>query len=96
MACGHTPPAQPEGRPTAMTTPPLPVAPPTVVPDSSRPDVVLVGGGIMSATLAALLNVVAPHWSITVFEAAERFVAGHLEEHLATLDLLVVATEDRG
>ena len=48
---------------------------PRPVPDSAQPDVVLVGGGIMSATLAALLNVVAPHWSITVFEAAPE-VAG--------------------
>jgi malate dehydrogenase (quinone) len=41
------------------------------VPDSANPDVVLVGGGIMSATLAALLGVVAPQWSVTVFESAE-------------------------
>ena len=41
-----------------------------VVPDSANPDVVLVGGGIMSATLAALFGVVAPHWNITVFESA--------------------------
>jgi malate dehydrogenase (quinone) len=39
------------------------------VPDSANPDVVLIGGGIMSATLAALLGVVAPHWSVTVFES---------------------------
>jgi malate dehydrogenase (quinone) len=37
---------------------------------SSTPDVVLVGGGIMSATLAALLGVVAPEWSVTVLESA--------------------------
>jgi malate dehydrogenase (quinone) len=43
---------------------------PGVVPDSANPDVVLVGGGIMSATLAALIGVVAPHWSVTVFESA--------------------------
>ena len=43
---------------------------PGVVPDSANPDVVLVGGGIMSATLAALLGVVAPQWSVTVFESA--------------------------
>ena len=43
---------------------------PGVVPDSTNPDVVLVGGGIMSATLAALLGVVAPNWSVTVFESA--------------------------
>jgi malate dehydrogenase (quinone) len=29
-----------------------------------------VGGGIMSATLAALIGVVAPQWSVTVFESA--------------------------
>ncbi|MFD2091025.1 malate dehydrogenase (quinone) [Blastococcus deserti] len=39
------------------------------VPDSANPDVVLVGGGIMSATLAALIGVVAPQWSVTVFES---------------------------
>src|SRR3954467_8070226 len=43
---------------------------PGVVPDSANPDVVLVGGGIMSATLAALLGVVAPQWTGTVFESA--------------------------
>ncbi|TFV66991.1 UNVERIFIED_ORG: malate:quinone oxidoreductase [Bacillus sp. AZ43] len=42
---------------------------PGVVPDSANPDVVLVGGGIMSATLAELLDVVAPEWSVTVFES---------------------------
>lgn len=42
---------------------------PGVVADSANPDVVLVGGGIMSATLAALFGVVAPDWSVTVFEA---------------------------
>jgi malate dehydrogenase (quinone) len=41
------------------------------VPDSANPDVVLVGGGIMSATLAALLDVVAPQWNVTVFESGE-------------------------
>ena len=30
---------------------------------SSNPDVVLVGGGIMSATLATLLGIVAPEWT---------------------------------
>ena len=45
------------------------------VPDSANPDVVLVGGGIMSATLAALLSVVAPQWSVTVFESGDE-VAG--------------------
>lgn len=40
-----------------------------VVADSANPDVVLVGGGIMSATLAALFGIVAPDWSVTVFEA---------------------------
>src|SRR4051794_24632048 len=46
------------------------VTPDGVVPDSANPDVVLVGGGIMSATLAALLGVVAPQWSVAVFESA--------------------------
>ena len=40
-------------------------------PDSANPDVVLIGGGIMSATLAALLGVVAPQWNVTVFESAD-------------------------
>jgi malate dehydrogenase (quinone) len=49
---------------------------PAVTSDSSStPDVVLVGGGIMSATLAALLGVVAPDWSVTVLESAAE-VAG--------------------
>jgi len=38
--------------------------------DVANPDVVLVGGGIMSATLAELLGVVAPDWTVTVFESA--------------------------
>ncbi|MGY1747919.1 malate:quinone oxidoreductase [Modestobacter sp. SYSU DS0511] len=42
---------------------------------SANPDVVLVGGGIMSATLAALLGIVAPDWTIEVFEAGSE-VAG--------------------
>ena len=42
----------------------------SAVADSANPDVVLVGGGIMSATLAALIGVVAPQWSVTVFESA--------------------------
>jgi malate dehydrogenase (quinone) len=37
---------------------------------TANPDVVLVGGGIMSATLAALLGIVAPDWEVTVFESA--------------------------
>jgi malate dehydrogenase (quinone) len=41
----------------------------------SNPDVVLVGGGIMSATLAALLGIVAPDWTVEVFESASE-VAG--------------------
>ncbi|MGY1643786.1 malate dehydrogenase (quinone) [Geodermatophilus sp. SYSU D00703] len=36
---------------------------------ATDPDVVLVGGGVMSATLASLLGVVAPDWSVTVFES---------------------------
>ncbi|MEI4270981.1 malate:quinone oxidoreductase [Klenkia sp. LSe6-5] len=46
-----------------------------VIPDTSRPDVVLVGGGVMSATLAALLGIVAPHWSVTLFEAGDKVAA---------------------
>ncbi|MGY1663160.1 malate dehydrogenase (quinone) [Geodermatophilus sp. SYSU D00705] len=42
---------------------------------ATDPDVVLVGGGIMSATLASLLGVVAPDWSVTVFESSSA-VAG--------------------
>ncbi|OMQ14535.1 malate:quinone oxidoreductase [Modestobacter sp. VKM Ac-2676] len=41
----------------------------------ANPDVVLVGGGIMSATLAALLGIVAPDWTVEVFEAGSE-VAG--------------------
>ena len=52
---------------------------PGAVPDSANPDVVLVGGGIMSATLAALIGVVAPQWSVTVFESAAD-VAGESSE----------------
>src|SRR3954462_8954382 len=40
------------------------------VPDSANPDVVLIGGGIMSATLAELIGLVAPQWSVTVVESA--------------------------
>ena len=46
-----------------------------VTTDAANPDVVLVGGGIMSATLSALLGVVAPDWSVTVFESGDA-VAG--------------------
>jgi malate dehydrogenase (quinone) len=46
------------------------VAADSPVPDSANPDVVLVGGGIMSATLASLLGVVAPSWTVTVLESA--------------------------
>src|SRR5688572_18665582 len=42
----------------------------SAVRDSANPDVVLVGGGIMSATLAALFGIVAPQWDVTVFESA--------------------------
>ncbi|WP_299955720.1 malate dehydrogenase (quinone) [uncultured Modestobacter sp.] len=42
---------------------------------SSNPDVVLVGGGIMSATLAALFGIVAPDWTVQVFESGTE-VAG--------------------
>jgi malate dehydrogenase (quinone) len=43
-----------------------------VTEDSANPDVVLVGGGIMSATLSALLGVVAPDWTVTVFESGSQ------------------------
>ncbi len=38
-------------------------------PASSTPDVVLVGGGVMSATLAALLGLVQPDWSVVLLES---------------------------
>jgi malate dehydrogenase (quinone) len=41
----------------------------TELAPATDPDVVLVGGGIMSATLASLLGIVAPEWSIAVFES---------------------------
>ena len=41
----------------------------------SNPDVVLVGGGIMSATLASLLGIVAPDWTIEVFESGTAVAA---------------------
>ncbi|RBY77164.1 malate dehydrogenase (quinone) [Geodermatophilus sp. TF02-6] len=47
----------------------------TELAPSTDPDVVLVGGGIMSATLAALLGVVAPDWSVALFESGSE-VAG--------------------
>ncbi|RBY92000.1 malate dehydrogenase (quinone) [Blastococcus sp. TBT05-19] len=47
----------------------------SAVPDSANPDVVLVGAGIMSATLAQLIKVVAPEWSVAVFESGSA-VAG--------------------
>jgi malate dehydrogenase (quinone) len=58
---------------TTPSTEPQETSP--VIPDARRPDVVLVGGGVMSATLAALLGIVAPHWSVTLFEAGDH-VAG--------------------
>ena len=47
---------------------------PGVVADSANPDVVLVGGGIMSATLAALFGVVV----FSIFAALDRAVVGRL------------------
>ncbi|SEO97156.1 malate dehydrogenase (quinone) [Trujillonella endophytica] len=41
----------------------------TELAPATDPDVVLVGGGIMSATLASLLGIVSPEWSIAVFES---------------------------
>ena len=37
-------------------------------PKAAKTDVVLVGAGIMSATLGALLRLVEPDWSITLIE----------------------------
>ena len=48
------------------------------VPDktvSERTDVVLVGAGIMSATLGALLRLVEPDWSITLVERLDAAAA---------------------
>jgi len=39
--------------------------------DDASPDVVLVGGGIMSATLAALLGLLQPDWSVQLFESGD-------------------------
>lgn len=45
------------------------------MPDPDRVDVVLVGAGIMSATLGALLRRLQPDWSITVVERLDRAAA---------------------
>ncbi|HEV2073579.1 MAG TPA: malate dehydrogenase (quinone), partial [Thermomicrobiales bacterium] len=42
---------------------------------SAEIDVVLIGGGIMSATLGVLLNHVRPDWSIAVYERLDRAAA---------------------
>jgi len=42
---------------------------------SAEIDVVLIGGGIMSATLGVLLNRVRPDWSIAVYERLDRVAA---------------------
>ncbi len=43
--------------------------------ESTHVDVVLIGGGIMSATLGMLLRHVQPDWSITVYERLDRVAA---------------------
>jgi malate dehydrogenase (quinone) len=43
--------------------------------DNSRTDIVLVGAGIMSATLGALLRLVEPNWSITLVERLDAAAA---------------------
>ncbi len=45
------------------------------VPDHGKTDVVLVGAGIMSATLGALLRLVEPSWSITLVERLDAAAA---------------------
>ncbi len=44
-------------------------------PKAAAADVVLVGAGIMSATLAALLRQVEPDWSITLVERLDAAAA---------------------
>ena len=46
-----------------------------VASESTKVDVVLIGGGIMSATLGMLLRQVQPDWSIIVYERLERVAA---------------------
>ncbi|MBA2248376.1 MAG: malate:quinone oxidoreductase, partial [Chloroflexia bacterium] len=46
-----------------------------VASESMNVDVVLIGGGIMSATLGMLLRHVQPEWSITVYERLDRVAA---------------------
>ena len=38
----------------------------------NQTEVILIGAGIMSATLGAILKELAPHWKITVFEKLEK------------------------
>lgn len=52
-----------------MTQPLLPHAVPA--PFVTHSDVVLIGGGIMSATLGTMLSALQPDWSITVLEALD-------------------------
>lgn len=40
--------------------------------EQTTTDVILIGAGIMSATLGALLKELAPHWSIAVFEKLDK------------------------
>ena len=43
--------------------------------DLGTADVVLIGGGIMSATLASMLGELAPTWRVVVLEQADRFAS---------------------
>ena len=45
------------------------------VSTDGRTDVVLIGAGIMSATLGALLRLVEPNWSITLVERLDAAAA---------------------
>ncbi|MDN5655759.1 MAG: malate:quinone oxidoreductase, partial [Kocuria sp.] len=44
----------------------------STVTQTHTTDVVLVGGGIMSATLGVLLKELEPNWDITLFERLDR------------------------
>jgi malate dehydrogenase (quinone) len=48
---------------------------PNAVTPNEKTDVVLIGGGIMSATLGALLRQLQPDWSITLFERLDAAAA---------------------
>ncbi|NUS44657.1 MAG: malate dehydrogenase (quinone) [Mycobacteriaceae bacterium] len=48
---------------------------PNTATSSEKSDVVLIGGGVMSATLGALLAELQPDWSVTVFERLDAAAA---------------------